>query len=137
MNQVSGILETALYVADVRRAAEFYQRLFGSRALLESERLIALDIAGRSVLLLFQQGATDEPFSTPGGVIPPHNGSGTTHLAFAITSANVAPWQDRLKSEGIPIESVVNWPEGGTSIYFRDPDDHLVELITEGFWKIY
>ena len=44
--QVGGILETALYVSDIKRAAEFYRRLFGFPTLLESERLIALDVAG-------------------------------------------------------------------------------------------
>ena len=44
--QVGGILETALYVADIERAAEFYRRLFGFPTLLESDRLIALDVAG-------------------------------------------------------------------------------------------
>ena len=75
--QVGGILETALYVADVKRAAEFYRRLFGFPTLLESERLVALDVAGRSVLLLFPEGGTTEPFpvSGGGGVIPPHGGS--------------------------------------------------------------
>ena len=41
---LTGVLETALYVADVDRAAGFYQRLFGSRVLLdEPGRMRALD----------------------------------------------------------------------------------------------
>jgi catechol 2,3-dioxygenase-like lactoylglutathione lyase family enzyme len=75
--QVGGVLETALYVADVKRSAEFYRSIFGFPTLLESERLIALDVAGRSVLLLFPEGGTSQPFAVPGGggVIPPHGGS--------------------------------------------------------------
>ena len=69
--RVGGILETALYAADVKRAAEFYRRVFGFKVLLESERLVALDVAGRNVLLLFPEGGTKEPFAVPGGVIPP------------------------------------------------------------------
>ncbi len=26
---------------------------------------------------------------------------------------------------------------GGTSLYFRDPDGHLLELVTPGIWSIY
>ena len=138
--QVGGILETALYVSDIRRAAEFYRRLFGFPTLLESERLIALDVAGRSVLLLFPEGGTSEPFSVPGGggVIPPHSGSpGGYHFAFAIAAEDMEAWQGRLESEGVAVESVVTWPGGAKSLYFRDPDGNLAELITPGFWSIY
>ena len=54
MPRVHGILETALYAKDVKQAADFYRRLFGFATLLESDRLIALNVAGRDVLLLFQ-----------------------------------------------------------------------------------
>jgi catechol 2,3-dioxygenase-like lactoylglutathione lyase family enzyme len=135
--QVGGILETALHVADPFCSAEFYRRLFGFDVLLESERLVALNVAGRNVLLLFREGATLEPLTVEGGVIPPHGGSGHLHLAFSIAAQDVEPWRQRLGSEGIAVESVVNWPEGGQSLYFRDPDDHLVELAAPGIWPIY
>jgi catechol 2,3-dioxygenase-like lactoylglutathione lyase family enzyme len=73
----------------------------------------------------------------PGGVIPPHDGSGHLHLAFSIAEEDVETWKRRLDSEGVAIESIVIWPRGAQSIYFRDPDGHLVELITPGFWAIY
>ena len=135
--QVGGILETALYVADLPRAAAFYRRLFGFGTLLDTERLVALNVAGRNVLLLFLAGATTEPFAVPGGIIPPHDGSGQTHLAFSITAADLDPWRAKLAAEGVAVESTVTWPGGAVSIYFRDPDEHLVELITPGFWAIY
>jgi catechol 2,3-dioxygenase-like lactoylglutathione lyase family enzyme len=135
--RVGGILETALYVADVKRSAEFYRRLFGFSTLLESERLVALDVAGRNVLLLFVEGGTSEPFTVSGGVIPPHGGSGTSHFAFSIAAEDVEAWQRRLESGGTPVESVVSWPGGSRSIYFRDPDGHLAELMSPGFWSIY
>jgi catechol 2,3-dioxygenase-like lactoylglutathione lyase family enzyme len=138
--QVGGILETALYVSDLKRTAKFYRRLFGFPTLLESERLVALDVAGRSVLLLFPEGGTTEPYPVPGGggVIPPHGGCcGGYHFAFSINSGDVEAWQVRLESEGVAVESVVTWPGGAKSIYFRDPDGNLAELITPGFWRIY
>jgi catechol 2,3-dioxygenase-like lactoylglutathione lyase family enzyme len=134
---VGGILETALYVADPEIAAEFYRRIFDFETLLASDRLIALNVAGRNVLLLFRRGATSEPFATPGGVIPGHAGSGTGHLAFSITVDEVEPWIARLTAAGVLVDSFVNWPRGARSIYFRDPDGNLVELITAGFWAIY
>jgi catechol 2,3-dioxygenase-like lactoylglutathione lyase family enzyme len=134
--QVTGILETALHVADPVRSAGFYRGLFDFDLLLETERLIALNVAGRNVLLLFQEGATSEPLVIEGGVIPPHGGSGHLHLAFSIVAEDFEPWMRRLGSAGITVESVVNWPGGGQSLYFRDPDGHLVELATPNIWPL-
>lgn len=136
-SKVGGILESALSVGDVVKSAKFYERLFGFSRLMSTERLVALDVAGRDVLLLFLRGATGEPYSTPGGVIPPHGSSGQSHLAFSITDDNLADWKRRLESEGVIIESVVTWPGGAESVYFRDPDQNLLELITPGFWATY
>ncbi|WP_052561678.1 hypothetical protein [Gemmata sp. SH-PL17] len=41
--------------------AVFYRRAFGFGTRLESERLVALDAAGKNVLLLFRTGATGDP----------------------------------------------------------------------------
>jgi len=135
--RVNGIIETALYVSDPAVTAAFYRRLFGFGTLLESDRLVALDVAGKSVLLLFRTGTTGEPFDTGGGVIPPHAGLPPTHLAFSISAEDVEPWMAKLEAEGVPIESVVTWPRGAKSIYFRDPDGNLAELISPGFWATY
>lgn len=139
MNQpaVRGILETALYVRDVEIAAAFYRRVFGFGTLLESERLIALEVAGRDVLLLFKEGTTVEPFETSGGVIPGHAGRGPSHFAFSIAAEDVENWRQHLAASGVPIESEVTWPGGAQSLYFRDPDQHLGELMTPGFWRVY
>ena len=72
--QVSGILETALSAEDPAASSAFYRRLFGFDTLLETEKLIALNVAGHNVLLLFRKGATDEPAVLPGGVIPAARG---------------------------------------------------------------
>jgi len=137
MTSIQGLLETALYVADVQRAAEFYRRVFHFEVLLESDRLVALDVAGRNVLLLFKAGATTEDHQTPGGVIPAHGGAGAIHFAFSIAKDDVTFWRWRLGAEGVSVESEVTWPGGAQSLYFRDPDGHLGELITTGFWRIY
>ena len=137
MTRVHGIIETALYVSDPPRAAAFYRRVFDLEVLLESDRLIALDVAGRSVLLLFKQGATVEPALLSGGTIPSHGAAGPSHFAFAIAAEEVPAWRDHLQHEGVPIESEVTWPGSALSLYFRDPDGHLVELLTPGFWRNY
>jgi catechol 2,3-dioxygenase-like lactoylglutathione lyase family enzyme len=135
--RINGIVETALYVADPAVTAAFYRRLFGFPVLLESERLVALDVAGKNVLLLFRAGATREPVVTEGGVIPGSPGTPPTHFAFAVSAEDVAAWQAELEAEGVTVESVVTWPQGAKSIYFRDPDGNLAELISPGFWATY
>lgn len=131
------IVETAVYVADLARARDFYVSVLGARVLLDTPRLAALDVNGESVLLLFQRGATLAPLETPGGTVPQHGGEGVQHFAFAIAQANVAAWIAWLEESGVAIESRVQWPRGGESIYFRDPDGHSVELITPGLWATY
>lgn len=131
------VLETALYVSDLARARAFYAGVLGATVLLDTPRLVALGVAGQSVLLLFQRGATAEALPTPGGVVPGHGGDGVQHLAFAIAPATLAAWRAHLAAAGVALESEVAWPRGGTSLYVRDPDGHSVELATPGLWAIY
>jgi catechol 2,3-dioxygenase-like lactoylglutathione lyase family enzyme len=131
------VLETALYVDDLARARTFYVDVLGCAPLLDSARLLALGVAGQSVLLLFRRGATEEALPTPGGIVPGHGASGVQHLAFAVSRDALAAWAARLEAAGIEIESRVRWERGGESLYVRDPDGHSVELVTPGLWAIY
>jgi len=138
MPTVNGVIETALYVSDLDRAARFYQELFGFRALFSDDRLRALSVADRHVLLLFLKGASNQPNPTPtGGIIPAHDATGRIHVGFAISANELDAWERRLTEHGVTIESRLTGPRGGTSLYFRDPDGHLLELLTPGIWPIY
>ena len=77
------------------------------------------------------------PRKLPGGTIPPNDGDGESHLAFSISPDQLATWEEWLGKQGIEIESKVSWMRGGTSLYFRDPDGNLLELVTPGIWTIY
>jgi len=134
---ISRVVETAVYVADLGRSRAFYCEVLGARPLLDTARLLALDVGGQSVLLLFQRGGTLETVHLPGGTIPPHDGAGPIHLAFAVSGADLGAWEDRLAQGGVPIEGRTDWPRGGRSLYFRDPDGHLLELATPGIWRTY
>ena len=132
-----GVLETAVYVEDLERSRDFYAGLFGLPVMVADGRFCAFDVAGRDVLLLFRRGGTLEPVATPGGVIPAHDGEGRLHLAFAVDRDELDAWEARLRERGIEVESRVAWKRGGRSIYFRDPDGHLLELATPGLWRNY
>src|SRR5262249_13297173 len=140
MLAVSRILESYLWVEDTERAMEFYRRLFGFEVIGRSSepgRLVALSVGGSQVLLLGKVGASSEPSVTTGGIIPPTEGSGNSHLAFPIAAVELAAWEIRLTQNGVAIESKVKWERGGESLYFRDPDGNLLELATPGLWTIY
>jgi catechol-2,3-dioxygenase len=130
------LLETALYCDDLARTAGFYQQLLGRAPMLASDRLVAFDAGQATVLLLFHRGHA-QPLPTAGGLVPGHDGAGPVHIAFAIDRSDLAPWESRLASLGIAIESRVTWDAGGISLYFRDPDGRSVELATPGLWPTY
>jgi catechol 2,3-dioxygenase-like lactoylglutathione lyase family enzyme len=137
MPSLTGVLETALYVGDLERSIRFYKTVFEFETLEADDRFCALNVGGRQVLLLFRKGGTTAPVAIPGGTIPPHDGEGHLHMAFSIAAPERKKWEDWLSKKEVAIESRVLWPRGGQSLYFRDPDGHLIELATPGLWAIY
>ena len=137
MPSLTGVLETSLYVDDLDRASRFYEEIFGLICIHRDDRLCAYGVGGRNVLLLFKRGASNRVLSLPGGELGPHDGSGPLHLAFSIPAEELPAWEKLLADRGIAIETRIKWPRGGTSIYFRDPDNHSLELATPGVWSTY
>ena len=140
MPSISGIKETCLYCDDLKATRDFYTGLFGFPVMVEDPaRFCSLDVAGVSVLLLFKKGATCEamPVVDGGGNIPPHDGDGAQHIGFGIPKDDYDAWKAELKRRGIPIASETTWKRGGRSLYFEDPDGHVVELLTPGIWPTF
>ena len=131
------VLETSLYVDAFESACPFYEQVLGLNSIYRDARLCAYDVGGRGVLLLFLRGGSLAPSHLPGGTVPPHDGHGPVHMAFSIAADALADWEARLAEAGVAIESRVKWPRGGESIYFRDPDGHVLELATPGLWPGY
>ena len=126
-----GLLESCLYVEDVARSAEFYSKIFGFPVISGFEpRGCALDAGPGRILLIFQRDASRD-FSTP------HHGSGELHVAFAIATGDLSAWEAWLAENAVAIEERRTWDRGGTSLYFRDPDRHLLEIATPGLWSTY
>lgn len=125
---VTGIIETSLYVEDLDRSLHFYSTLFGFAEITRGERLVALNVANRHLLLLFKKGASTELPHTP------HDATGQIHIAFSITADALEDWQRWLDRHQIPILERKTWDYGGVSLYFRDPDGHLLEVATPGVW---
>lgn len=132
--QVNGILETSLYVERLTQSVEFYRRIFGfdlidsdqEEGVTDETRLCAMRAGDRSVLLLFKKGATVDT-----------NATGAIHVAFGISRSELPAWEAWLRQQGIPIEQRKTWKYGGEALYFRDPDGHLLEVVTPGVWSIF
>ena len=134
---LAGVLETALYVDDMARARAFYEGAMGLAPMFTDERLTAYPVGGRSALLVFLRGSTTQTVHLPGGTIPPHDGKGPVHCALAIAAADLPGWEARLAGHGVAVEGRTRWPRGSESVYFRDPDGHLLELATPGLWPVW
>jgi len=119
--KIAGILETSLYVTDLARSAKFYAEVLGFERPDADERITAMGVGGHQILLLCKKGAAKD-------WKVPHDGDGQLHVAFAINRDQLERWESRLAECEIAIEHRRTWPRGGHSIYFRDPDAHLVEL---------
>jgi catechol 2,3-dioxygenase-like lactoylglutathione lyase family enzyme len=133
--EVSGITESSLYVDDLPRSVAFYEKLLGGEILRRDERFCAIRLAHEQVLLLFLRGSSRETVDLGFGKIIGHDGAGPLHVCFGIDGGQVSVWEGRLRELEIAVESRVDWPGGATSLYFRDPDGHAVELATPGLWE--
>jgi catechol 2,3-dioxygenase-like lactoylglutathione lyase family enzyme len=129
--KTEGILESSLYVEDLALSIQFYKSIFGFRVISDfGERGCAMEAGNRQVLLLFQKGGSLT-------IQSPHDGDGPLHIAFAIPAAELAAWEAWLAQNQIAVEEKRTWEMGGQSLYFRDPDRHLIEVATPGVWSIY
>ena len=128
MIQVHDLFEVHLDVADLERAIVFYRDTIGLRlAHIESGRQVAffwIGAPGNAMLGLWRAG--------PG----PHRL--TSHTAFTVSLAHVLAAPVALRCAGItPLDfydrptdqpTVFAWMPAA-SVFFRDPDGHLLEYI--------
>ena len=128
MIPVRDLFEVHLTVSDLDRAIEFYRDTIGLRlALIESARQAAffwIGTSGNAMLGLWRAG------SAPQRV--------TSHTAFRATLADVVAAPRALRAAGVtPLDFdgrptdqpiVFAWMPAA-SVFFRDPDGHLLEYI--------
>ena len=126
---VRGLFETHLTVSDLERSVGFYRDVVGLLPALEvSDRSAAffwIGDPGRSMIGLWSLG------TGPIGL--------TLHLAFEVALDDLVDAPKRLEAQGItPLSffgaetiepTVIGWMPAAT-VYFRDPDGHLLEYLT-------
>ena len=127
---IKQIKETCLYVNDLEKTRHFYNELLGLSVISYVPNRHVFFRAGCSVLLCFLAEITKNETK-----IPPHYGHGNLHFAFEVPNEEYQLWKKHLKSKDIPIEQEVEWRNKCLSFYFRDPDEHCVEIVMEGLWE--
>lgn len=131
------VLESALYAENLEETAAFYADILGLEEITRADGRHVFFRAGRGVVLLFRPSATEEPPSPDSRLpVPPHGARGPGHLCFAGTGAEIAAWRETLRQNGIGIDADFEWPQGGRSIYFRDPAGNSVEIAEPRIWGL-
>ncbi|MCX7606997.1 MAG: VOC family protein [Bacteroidia bacterium] len=127
---LSHIKETCLYVRDTSRTRAFYEGVLGLRCITEIPGRLVFFQVGVDMLLCFLRS-----FSEINPQLPPHGAEGSQHLAFEAPSSEVyEAWKQYLLQKGITIEHEATWNTGKRSFYFRDPDEHSIEITEPGIW---
>jgi catechol 2,3-dioxygenase-like lactoylglutathione lyase family enzyme len=131
------ILESALYVADLDAAEAFYTGVLGLEVIARIEGRHVFLRCGRGVLLLFDPAATEVPPPPDAKLpVPPHGSRGPGHLCFSAAAEEIGRWKAHLEARGVVIEADFEWPQGGRSIYFRDPSGNSLEFAEPRIWGI-
>jgi catechol 2,3-dioxygenase-like lactoylglutathione lyase family enzyme len=131
MPPIERLVETGIYAGDLEEAERFYHGVLGLELLgKESGRHVFFRV-GDGVLLVFRAEETAK-----GGMLPPHGARGPGHFALGIPTESLDAWRIHLRDHGVEIETEIQWPRGGQSVYFRDPAGNSVELVTRGLWGL-
>ncbi|RWP65378.1 VOC family protein [Mesorhizobium sp.] len=133
----SAILESALYVTDLDAAEKFYTDVLGLDLLGKVDGRHLFFRCGDGVLLIFNAEATKVPPAPDARLkVPPHGTVGDGHLCFAASADEIVRWRSHLERKKIAIESEFEWPQGGRSIYVRDPSGNSIEFAEPRIWDI-
>jgi len=133
----AAILESALYVTDLAAAEAFYTDILGLVLLGKVDGRHLFFRCGSGVLLIFNADATKIPPAPDARLkVPPHGTVGDGHLCFAASAAEIVRWKAHLEAKKIAIESEFEWPQGGRSIYIRDPSGNSIEFAESRIWGL-
>ena len=129
---LQGIDHVVLVVRDLERSLAFYRDVLGCRVLREAEwrrgeaRFPSVAIGGGQMLNLHQASTPVNPEAVNPQV-------GSEDLCF-VAAGPIAEVAARLSAYGVPVEIGPVQRMGGrgvmgTSVYFRDPDGNLLEIM--------
>jgi catechol 2,3-dioxygenase-like lactoylglutathione lyase family enzyme len=131
------VLETCLYAADLDAAERFYMQVMGLEKHAPEDGRHVFFRCGEDMVLVFNPEHTSKVATTVAGApVPFHGTRGAGHLAFAVCEEDIPAWREHLQRAGVVIESEIHWPQGGTSLYVRDPAGNSIELASPKIWGL-
>lgn len=119
-----------LYVTDLDRTEDYYRNKLGFGLISKKAGRHVFFRAGNQVLLCFIAEVTRNDKK-----LPPHFAHGEQHIAFEVSRNDYVAMKAHLTSQDIEIIHEEHWRENVYSAYFKDPDNHLLEIVTEGLWE--
>jgi catechol 2,3-dioxygenase-like lactoylglutathione lyase family enzyme len=132
-----GIIETTLCCPDLDAAETFYTEILGFEVFAKDEGRHLFFRCGDGMFLLFNPEHTAVKVTEVAGVaMPLHGSTGSGHVAFRASDTEIDRWKQFLIEHGVEIESEIIWPEGGRSIFFRDPAGNCLEFTTPITWGL-
>ena len=131
------ILETVLYARDLSAIEDFYRSALALEPFAKAEGRQVFYRVGEQVLLIFNPNATSKPPADDATLpVPPHGADGEGHVCFRASADEITAWRAHLEKQGVYIEADFEWPEGGRSIYFRDPAGNCLEFAEPRIWAL-
>lgn len=133
----NGILETILYAPDLAAAEIFYRDVLGIEPVSKAPDRQIFYRVGNQMLLIFNPAVTVLPPPRDAKLpVPPHGAIGEGHICFRASAEEISAWRARLERLGVAIEADFVWPQGGRSIYFRDPAGNAIEFAEPRIWGL-
>jgi len=135
------IVETILYTSDLSKLAAWYKDVLGLEPFIETlPVVVGFSLPNNTILLLFNRDVITQDRELEGGVIPKHGtvtGLGQ-HIAFACADANeLDEWEKHFQEKGVEVTARMRWEKGGRSVYVKDAEGHVIEIMTRGVWAVY
>jgi len=132
----SAILETVLYAEDLDAAERFYTDVLGLEKVARGGNRHIFLRCGQQMLLIFNPYETIRLPERGAIPVPPHGAIGPGHACFRATPAEIESWRTRLKGLGVIVDADFEWPQGGRSLYFRDPAGNSLEFAEPRIWGL-
>jgi len=129
---VRGLDHLAITVADVSATLRFYEEVLGAEALYED-----LYLEGKIPIAMLQVGASRLSVHPASAPAKPHADvptAGSADICFRFDGP-IADAEALLAARGVdvllgPVPRPAADGKEGRSVYFRDPDDNLLELLS-------